>query len=427
VTLRLRTGVSEEQRQARGRLADESWEEKARLFGHWAALGGGRRGGGTGPECGPAGAAGVSRGEVTVGMALRTTLVGCGAVAQKLYRRPLQALERQGALRVIGLVDSHPAHAQTMRRSFPSAAAHVDLEHALRAGESDLTLILSPARFHADQALVALRHQNHVLCEKPMATSEEKCTEMVAAARERNRVLAVGMIRRFIPSFAQLKGLIARGGLGEVCSFSYREGKVFDWDVKTPAGFTNEPGGGGGLLFDIGPHVIDTLTWLFGALDVVSYADDALGGVEGNVLMELDSAACPGSVHLSWDFPLRNELRVVGSRAEAVLRLDQFDKLAIKAASQYSGVVIDYRYPTDACQTPRETMSPRLYTESIYCQLIQFVRAIRLGEPPAVGGEAGRECVRVIESARHRAQPIDMPWLDADQQAAYRSLHWANA
>ena len=98
---------------------------------------------------------------------------------------------------------------------------------------------------------------------------------MIAAARKMGRVLAVGMIRRFFPSFAQLREWVVRGELGEIRSFSYREGKVFDWDVKSPAGFL--PGGGAGLLFDIGSHVIDLLIWLFGVPDVLSYADDALG------------------------------------------------------------------------------------------------------------------------------------------------------
>src|SRR5262245_26812418 len=177
-------------------------------------------------------------------MALRTTLVGCGAVAQQLYRKPLQKLQKQGILRVAGLVDRHVPHARELERSFPGAAIHEDLEPALRNGQSDLTLILSPIQLHADQTILALGHGSHVLCEKPMATSEAKCAEMVATAKGKDRVLAIGMIRRFFPGFAQFRRWLQEGMIGEIRSFTYREGRVFDWEVKTPAGFQKQPGGG---------------------------------------------------------------------------------------------------------------------------------------------------------------------------------------
>src|SRR5262245_26091693 len=127
--------------------------------------------------------------------ALRTTVVGCGAVAQKLYRKPLQALQRQGFLRVTGLVDRTASHAQAMHSAFPRAATFEHLEEALATIESDLTLILTPIQLHAAQSVLALRRGNHVLCEKPMAVTEAQCVEMIDAARVSDRVLAVGMIR----------------------------------------------------------------------------------------------------------------------------------------------------------------------------------------------------------------------------------------
>jgi predicted dehydrogenase len=360
-------------------------------------------------------------------MPIRTTIVGCGAAAQTLYRKPLKRLERQGILRVTALVDRRRSHAEAMRSSFPSAAVSDNLAGSLGAHQSDLALILSPASLHHEHSILALRHENHVLCEKPMAVSEAQCCEMIAAAREMDRVLAIGMVRRFFPAFAQLAQLIHRGGLGELVSFSYREGRIFDWDVKTPAGFTRQADGGTGILFDIGPHALDLVIWLFGSVDVVSCSDDGRAGVEGNVLMELRSPACSGSLQLSWDSPLKNELRIHGTRGEAVLRLDQPDKLAIRTASTYTEVVVDHRYAADTCQPSRATLTPHVYTESMYCQLIQVARAIRLGEAPPVGGEAGRACVKLFESARTLATPLEMSWLDPAEQQAYRTLRWAHS
>ena len=197
--------------------------------------------------------------------------------------------------------------------------------------------------------------------------------------------------------------------------------------MTTPAGFTKRPQHGAGLLYDIGVHVLDVLIWLFGMPTVVSYADDALAGVEGNLSIELQVRECTGCVQLSWDQPLKNELRVVGSEAEAVLRVDHFDKIAVGRAGAFEELNVDHEYVADADTGSGASLSPRLYTQSLYCQLIQFVRAIRLGESPAVVGETGRECVRLMESARRCARPLPMPWLDRSQQAAYEALHWTKA
>jgi predicted dehydrogenase len=359
-------------------------------------------------------------------MLIATTVVGCGAVAQRLYQDPLRRLERQGVLRVIALVDRHRPHAETLRASFPRAAVYEDLEPALNGQTSELTLVLSPVQCHPEHTILALEHDNHVLCEKPMAATEAHCDQMIAATRRKDRVLAVGMIRRFFPAFAQFKELLARHELGDLCSFTYREGKLFDWDVKTPAGFLRSRGGGSGLLFDIGPHVLDALTWFFGPPRILSYADDALGGTESNFIMVLETPACRGSVQVSWDSPLKNELRVIGSKGEAVLRVDQSDRLAVRRGDKFEEVPIDYSYPTDTARTSRRSLSPRFYTQSLYCQLIQVARAIRLGEPPAVGGVEGKECVRLLQSASHQARPLEMPWLDSSQREAYETLHRAS-
>lgn len=360
-------------------------------------------------------------------MVVQTTVVGCGAVAQRLYRKPLRQLERQGVIRVVALVDRHAPFAEDMQRSFRRAKVYDSLERALEESGSGLTLVLSPVQFHSEHTILALEHDNHVLCEKPMAATEAQCDAMIHAAQRQSRVLAIGMIRRFFPAFAQLREMLARRELGDLQSFSYREGKLFDWEVKTPAAFTRTSGTRPGLLYDIGSHVLDSLVWFFGRCRVCSYADDALAGVEGNVIMELETASCPGTVQLSWDSPLKNELRIRGSRGEAVLRVDEFDRLAIRAGRQFQEIAITQTFVADLAQPARKVLSPRLYTQSLYCQLVQVVRAIRLGEVPAVSGDSGKVCVALLESARQQAQPWAMPWLDAQEQEVYQQRHWSGS
>src|SRR6185503_2313481 len=108
-------------------------------------------------------------------MSLATAIVGCGAVAQRLYKKPLQQLEKAGILRVVSLVDPVAAHAATMAPVFPEAQSFAGLDQALAARGTALTLVLSPAHLHAEQVLAALAHGSHVLCEKPMASTAADC------------------------------------------------------------------------------------------------------------------------------------------------------------------------------------------------------------------------------------------------------------
>jgi len=359
---------------------------------------------------------------------LRTLIVGCGAVAQRLYLKPLRRLERRGLLRIVGLVDPAARHAEAVGSRFPEAARYVDLDEALQASVPELTLILSPAHLHCGQTIRALRHGSHVLCEKPMAVTERECVLMNDAAAAAGRILAVGMIRRFFPAYTQFRSLIQEQQLGTLTSFEYREGHKFEWDVTTPAAFRPRRTGGTGVLFDIGPHAIDHLTWTFGALKPLAYGDDALAGVESNVSLEAETRIdrCSGSVHLSWNEPQTNELRVIGTRGEAVLRIGHFDQLAVKRGASFEPQPVHVSFAADARPGGGARLSPRSYPEAVYCQIVQVVRAITLGEQPAVDGESARACVSFLETALAMARPLDVPWLPGSQQHTFRELHWSS-
>src|SRR3981081_1995458 len=122
-------------------------------------------------------------------------IVGCGAVAHRLYQKVPD---------VVALVDPVAGHAASLGGFFPGAARYRDLDHALTSSTPELTLVLSPAHLHCRQVVNVLRHGSHVLCEKPMANPADDCLEMAATAADAKRVLAVGMIRRYFPAFAQL-------------------------------------------------------------------------------------------------------------------------------------------------------------------------------------------------------------------------------
>jgi len=113
-----------------------------------------------------------------------------------------------------------------------------------------------------------------------MATSVAECTSMLRAAKSSKAMLSVGLIRRYYPNNIFIKQIIEKNTFGALKIINIEEGGVFSWPMASDS-FLRKSDVGGGILLDIGIHVLDLLVWWLGHLDVLKYADDALdGGLE---------------------------------------------------------------------------------------------------------------------------------------------------
>lgn len=355
---------------------------------------------------------------------LKVMIVGCGAVIEHLYKRPLRKLDKQGILKVIGLVDRDLDRSKKIQRFFPKASLFENIADAISMSGSNLTIVASPPEYHAEHSIFALQNGSHVLCEKPMAITKEQCTKMIQTARDARRLLAIGMTRRFYPSLAHLKNMITSGELGKYLSFNYREGGQYNWPVTTSASFKRCKGGGG-VLFDMGSHVLDSVIWLFGMPSSLSFFDDAMvDGVEANCLIQMKAPSFNGFIHLSWDHNLKNELQISGSKTEVIIRLDDMYNLIIKNSEGYHKIVPHIAFPMTIGTRKTKLGVPKFYSECFYFQIVQMVRAIKLGENVSTSGEEGKEVISLIEDCCKIARPIDMNWLPEPQKETYKRLHW---
>src|SRR5205823_10076612 len=114
----------------------------------------------------------------------------------------------------------------------------------------------------------------------------------------------VGHFRRFFPTTRLVADLLARGLCGRPQRFAAEEGYVFAWEPQSDY-WLDRARAGGGVLADLGPHVLDLVrTWLGGELAVRAYRDDSLGGVEADCVLGLE-APVPGPIELSRTRALR--------------------------------------------------------------------------------------------------------------------------
>jgi predicted dehydrogenase len=350
----------------------------------------------------------------------RVILVGCGAVARQFYVPALRVLQNAGLIRVSAIVDPAVTAREVVARAFPKAGQSAAIEQTT-APAGSLAIIASPPGFHATQTIAAMERGWHVLCEKPMAATLAEAESMVAASQRLQRILAVGLYKRFFPSSRYIRGLCRDWALGPLTSFSIAEGGPFRW----PAGpsFFDRTQTRGGVLFDIGVHVFDLLAWWLGEPATVKYADDAMGGLETNSFVQLTyPGGAQGHIHLSRDAATSQQYRFVFERGLVTWKVNDANGLSVQvagapAALQGTLVTTQSELANNVEAQPLETNA-----QCFILQIANVVAAIAGEEPLLVSGEEGLHSIRLIEQCYANRTLVDQPWLTPEESAQARDL-----
>ncbi|MEU9627178.1 Gfo/Idh/MocA family oxidoreductase [Streptomyces luteogriseus] len=212
------------------------------------------------------------------GSPLRVGLVGYG-LAGSVFHAPLIAATEGLALDTV--VTSNPERQRQARAEFPDVrlAATPD-ELFARAAELDLIVVASPNKTHVPLATTALKAGLPVVVDKPVAGTAAEARELAALAEERELLLSVFQNRRWDNDFLTLRKLLNEGELGDVWRF---ESRFERWRPKPKGGWreSGDPAEIGGLLYDLGSHVVDQALVLFGpAASVYAETDIRRPGAE---------------------------------------------------------------------------------------------------------------------------------------------------
>jgi len=131
-----------------------------------------------------------------------------------------------------------------------------------RAGELDLAVIATPNSSHVPLGLAALEAELAVVVDKPLALNAAEGSRLVDAATESGLLLTVFQNRRWDGDFLTLRRLLAADELGRVHRF---ESRFERWRPEVGGGWRERvPAEGGGLLLDLGSHLVDQALQLFG-------------------------------------------------------------------------------------------------------------------------------------------------------------------
>ncbi|MGX1542871.1 Gfo/Idh/MocA family oxidoreductase [Streptomyces adustus] len=200
---------------------------------------------------------------------LRVGLIGYG-LAGSVFHAPLIAATEGLVLDTV--VTSNPERQEQARKEFPDVRVAANAEELFdRSADLDLVVIASPNKTHVPFATAALKSGLPVVIDKPIAGTAAEARELAALAEERGLLLSVFQNRRWDNDFLTLRKLIADGELGDVWRF---ESRFERWRPQLKGGWreSGDPAEIGGLLYDLGSHVVDQAIVLFGPVTQV-YAE----------------------------------------------------------------------------------------------------------------------------------------------------------
>ncbi|MEW9549545.1 Gfo/Idh/MocA family oxidoreductase [Nonomuraea sp. NPDC050783] len=334
---------------------------------------------------------------------IRVGLVGYG-VAGAFFHAPL--IHATEGLRLAAVVTRDPARQSEVAGRY-GAQGVADVRELW--GRCDLVVVASPNRTHVATAAAAIEQGLPVVVDKPLAGTAEEGRELVRRAEERGVLLTVFQNRRWDGDFLTVRRLAAEGALGEILRFESR----FERWRPVPKGGWRETGGPeeiGGLLYDLGSHLVDQALRLLGpAREVYCESDVRREGVNADDDTFIALTHAGGARSHLWAGSLAARpgprFRVLGSAAAYVKHgMDvQEERLRAGVAPGTPGFGEDEPERWGELGTPGDQR--RVRTEpGAYLDFYRGVAAALLeGAPPPVDPRSAVDVLAVLEAARRSA------------------------
>ena len=207
---------------------------------------------------------------VSTGETVRVGIIGYG-LAGAVFHAPLVAAT--AGMRVAAIVTGNSERQAQARRDYPDAVIYASADDlwANRA-TLDLVVVATPNRVHVALGVAALEAGLAVVVDKPLAPSSADALRLIEAGKQSGKPFSVFQNRRWDNDFLTIQRLIAADLLGPLTRFESRFERFRPVPKADAWRELGNPEEAGGLLFDLGAHLIDQALVLFGR-PVTVYAE----------------------------------------------------------------------------------------------------------------------------------------------------------
>jgi predicted dehydrogenase len=340
---------------------------------------------------------------------IKVGVIGCGYWGPNLIRN-LNSLPEAELVAIADLDENRLGHVGLL---YPGAIKTTDHRVVVEHEEIDAVVVATPMGTHKQLGLEVLEAGKHLFLEKPMATSSDDCRALIALAEEKGLHLMVGHTFLYAPAVRKIKSLVDGGELGDIyyANISRVNLGIFQQDAN--------------VVWDLAPHDIAILTYLFGADPVrvaatgQCYVQQELG-IEDVAFLNLEFPdGRMANIHVSWLDP--NKIRkctVVGSKKMLV-----YDDVSPgeKIRLYDKGVDVQPHYDTfgdfQVLYRSGDIFVPHLDgTEPLKTEMGHFLDVLAGRDEPLTPGRDGLKVVQVLEQAclsiKEGGRPRDLVYDD---------------
>lgn len=330
-------------------------------------------------------------------------IVGCGMIA----RFHVRALADIPGTKVTALVDRHRGTAEKMAAECQLDGVPIcaDLAEALARPDVHGVIVCTPSGAHRDPAVEAAKAGKHVVVEKPLEITTERCDAIINACEKNGVQLCTIFPSRFGDANVALRKAVAEGRfgkltLGETTCKWWRSQAYYDeggWKGTLALD-------GGGALMNQAIHQVDLLLWMMGPVTHISGFTALLA--HQRIEVEDTAVAClrfasgalgviqaTTSVHPG----LPKTIAVHGDRGTVVIEQDDVLRWDFEPATPEDDVT-RARFAQKTGASGGSSNPAAISHQGHARQLADFARAIREGGTPLVDGREGRKAVAIIEA-----------------------------
>ena len=299
-----------------------------------------------------------------------------------------------------------------IKEKYPLVISYSTIEELMADDNIELMIINTPNYTHFDYAKKALLAGKHIVVEKPFCNAVAECDELMALAKEKNKMISVYQNRRWDSDFKTVRKVVEEKLLCEIVEAEihfdrYDENLSYKLHKETP-------GPGAGIFYDLGPHLIDQALQLFGMPKAV-FADITVMRPISKVddYMELLLIYDGLRVRLKSGYLVKEPIPsfvLHGSKgsflkSRADIQENELKKDTVPGTSGW-GVEPESEQGLLHTTINEETVRKKIPTESgdygMYYELL--FQAIRNGKPNPVTAEDGRKVIHIIDKAFESAK-----------------------
>ena len=313
-------------------------------------------------------------------------VIGLGGVAQLVH---LPNLIKLPNVELSAVAETNKNRLNTISDKFNIKQKFSNYKDLLEKSDVEAVIVATPTSTHKDIAIDCLQAGKDVLVEKPLARTYLEAKQIAEAAKKYKKKLMVGMNLRYRPDTMLLRSFINSNEIGDPfyikCGWIRKQSSSEKW-------FTKKEQSGGGVIIDLGIHLLDMALWLLGYPDVTSVATTNFHHNTKSVEdTSISCLKCKNSavinLEVSWSLPVEKNhffFDVYGTKGS----------FSSNPFSLFKKVENDY-----INLTPTQVDNPSvLFKKSYLNELKSFIGAIKGLNPVFSSGEEAVHRMKVIEA-----------------------------